>query len=129
MIKQFIQDVEFGPVYAELALCSTSRMLLRVLNENKQLQSARYGLSLNREDSRLYLGRARYLAEQPVDEGYSNPQDLPLAAYISVLQSVQEDDSVWAFLKEVADGRYEGFTVATQLARHYSRIRPAVSVS
>jgi hypothetical protein len=129
MIKQFIQDVEFGPVYAELALCSTSRMLLRVLDENKQLQSARHSLSINREDSGLYLGRARYLAEQPVDEGYSNPQDLPLAAYISVLQSVQEDDSVWAFLKGVAEGRYEGFPVASHLARHYSRIRPTALVS
>jgi hypothetical protein len=94
------EKIEQGVVYGDLLLSSTPRALLNRMADNEQLRAVRCALS--ESEVAPILCRAEELWDKPVEEGYANPHDMAIAAYIYLVGD-RTDSRVSAFVQRVAE--------------------------
>src|SRR5438046_429455 len=125
--QRLIAEIEDGDLRFDLGLASTTDALLRRMGRNPFIAQASQRLKTNPAEYRPVLGRAEALFSSCAPEGYANPSDLPLSAYLFILGQLPIE-AVQTFLERVASNRLPEFYAAPRVARYFTERIPATTV-
>jgi hypothetical protein len=124
--EHLIQQIEEGPVHADLTLASTTYTLLRRLELNPIIVEARRRSDVDPDALRRYFDRAVALFEKQGPEGYTHPDDLALCAYISILAR-DPKPAAQGFVNRVASAKRPEFPAATAVAEYFTSRIPSTT--
>ena len=127
MFQQVVAEIEVGSVFFDMTISNTPKAALRRLEANITLREARENLVIDPEDVCLYLENARKAFSSRVPEGYVNPDDGALAAYVFLLARVPQT-SAQRLVDEVAASGRADLRKSVWVARYYAERIPSLTM-